>query len=81
MYQANGTESLMANSGVAELGLIATPGAQELTALIDRHLVVWAREKGVDRETDVYKRQAHRESEQQRPAKRALAGPPRRVLL
>ena len=51
MYQANGTESLMANSGVAELGLIATPGAQELTALIDRHLVVWAREKGVDRET------------------------------
>ena len=51
MYQANGTESLMANSGVAELGLIAAPGAQELTALIDRHLVVWAREKGVDRET------------------------------
>ena len=51
MYQSNGTESLMANSGVAELGLIATPGAQELTALIDHHLVQWAREKGVDRET------------------------------
>ena len=51
MYQSNGTEILMANNGVAELGLIATPGAQELTALIDRHLVAWAREKGVDRET------------------------------
>ena len=45
MYQANGTESLMANSSVAELGLIATPGAQELTALIDRHLVAWAHER------------------------------------
>ncbi|OUN87657.1 MULTISPECIES: ribose-phosphate pyrophosphokinase [Eubacteriales] len=51
MYQSNGTEILMASNGVAELGLIATPGAQELTALIDRHLVAWAREKGVDRET------------------------------
>ena len=51
MYQSNGTENLMANSSVAELGLIATPGAQELTALIDRHLVAWAREKGVSRET------------------------------
>ncbi len=38
-------------SQVAELGLIACPGAEELTNLIDRHLVSWAKEVGIDKET------------------------------
>ncbi len=51
MQQSNGTDFFIGGSGVADLGLIATPGAQELTALIDRHLVAWAKKKGEDRET------------------------------
>ena len=31
--------------------MIATPGAQELTALIDQHLVEWAKKKGVEKDT------------------------------
>ncbi len=36
---------------VAELGLIACPGAEELTHLIDQHLVTWAKEVGIERDT------------------------------
>ena len=36
---------------VAHLGLIACPGAEELTNLIDGHLRTWAREVGIEKET------------------------------
>ena len=36
---------------VAQLGLIACPGAEELTKLIDSHLVNWAKEVGINQET------------------------------
>ena len=36
---------------VAHLGLIACPGAEELTNLIDKHLVSWAKEVGMEKET------------------------------
>ena len=36
---------------VAHLSLIACPGAEELTHLIDNHLKAWAREVGIEKET------------------------------
>ena len=36
---------------VADLRLICSPGAEELTSLIDNHLVRWANEAGIDKET------------------------------
>ena len=36
---------------VAHLGLIACPGAEELTNLIDGHLKAWAKEVGIEKET------------------------------
>ena len=36
---------------VAHLGLIACPGAEELTNLIDSHLRTWAKEVGIDKDT------------------------------
>ena len=36
---------------VAHLGLIACPGAEELTNLIDDHLRSWAKEVGIEKET------------------------------
>ena len=36
---------------VAQLKLIACPGAEELTRLIDDHLKTWAKEVGIERET------------------------------
>ena len=36
---------------VAHLALIACPGAEELTQLVDKHLVTWAKEVGMDKET------------------------------
>ena len=36
---------------VADLRLISCPGAEELTNLIDNHLVRWANEAGIDKET------------------------------
>ena len=36
---------------VAHLGLIACPGAEELTNLIDRHLRGWAKEVGIEKDT------------------------------
>ena len=38
---------------VAHLGLIACPGAEELTNLIDGHLRTWAREVGIEKDTFV----------------------------
>ena len=38
-------------SSVAELRLLACPGAEELTRLIDRHLVKWAEESGLHKDT------------------------------
>ena len=36
---------------VADLRLLACPGAEELTALIDRHLVEWAKSAGVEKDS------------------------------
>ena len=36
---------------VAHLGLVACPGAETLTHLIDEHLKAWAREVGIEKET------------------------------
>ena len=36
---------------VAQLALIACPGAEELTKLIDQHLVTWAKEVGLEQDT------------------------------
>lgn len=49
--QHSSTEFFIDGNGVADLGLIATPGAHELTALIDSHLVRWANRKGLNKET------------------------------
>lgn len=38
-------------SSVADLRLLACPGAEELTNLIDRHLVDWAKEAGIEKDT------------------------------
>lgn len=51
MQQANETEFFIEGNGVADLGLVATPGAQELTAQIDSHLVRWANRKGLQKES------------------------------
>lgn len=47
----NPKEFFTRDTQVADLGLIACPGAEELTRLIDRHLVDWAQEVGLDKET------------------------------
>ena len=36
---------------VADLRLLACPGAEELTELIDRHLVEWAKSAGVEKDS------------------------------
>ncbi len=36
---------------VADLALIACPGAEEFTRLIDKHLVAWSKEIGIEKET------------------------------
>ena len=36
---------------IADLGLIACPGAEELTRLVDGHLVRWAKEVGLNVDT------------------------------
>ena len=38
---------------VANLGLVACPGAEELTNLIDHHLTSWAKEAGIEKDTFV----------------------------
>ena len=39
------------NERLADLGLIAVPGAEELTSRIDAHLLRWAKEAGMDQDT------------------------------
>ena len=36
---------------VADLRLLACPGAEELTKLIDQHLVEWAKSAGVEKDS------------------------------
>ena len=36
---------------VAEIALIACPGAEELTKQIDEHLKTWAKEVGIEKDT------------------------------
>ena len=40
-----------AESSVADLGLIVVPGAEELAAKVDKHLVAWAKQAGIERDT------------------------------
>lgn len=40
-----------AESSVADLAVIVVPGAEELAAKIDKHLVAWAAEAGIEKET------------------------------
>jgi ribose-phosphate pyrophosphokinase len=47
----NPKEFFVRDTQVADLGLIACPGAEELTGLIDRYLVGWAKEVGFDTES------------------------------
>ena len=44
-------EFFNADERLADLGLIAVPGAEELTAKIDHHLLRWAQEAGMDQDT------------------------------
>ena len=45
------SEFFSPDTQVAQLKLIACPGAEELTKLIDSHLVAWAKEVGINKET------------------------------
>ncbi len=47
----NPKEFFARDTQVADLGLVACPGAEELTSLIDRYLISWAKEVGFDKET------------------------------
>ena len=42
-------KSFFEQPSVADMRLIACPGAEELTGLIDKHLTRWAREAGIDK--------------------------------
>ena len=44
-------KSFFQQPAVADMRLIACPGAEELTGLIDKHLVRWAKAAGIDRDT------------------------------
>ena len=48
---ADAKEFFKFEARVADLGLIAAPGAEELTQKIDAHLVTWAREAGMNVES------------------------------
>ena len=45
------SEFFSPDTQVAHLRLIACPGAEELTNLVDNHLKAWAKEVGIDKET------------------------------
>lgn len=49
MVQKSAKEFFNAEDRVADLGLIAVPGAEELTRKIDHHLAHWAREAGMQK--------------------------------
>ena len=42
-------KSFFQQPSVADMRLIACPGAEELTGLIDKHLVRWAKDAGIDK--------------------------------
>ena len=44
-------KSFFEQPSVADMRLIACPGAEELTGLIDKHLVRWAKDAGIDKDT------------------------------
>ena len=44
-------KSFFQQPAVADMRLIACPGAEELTGLIDKHLVRWAKAAGIDKDT------------------------------
>ena len=44
-------KSFFEQPSVADMRLISCPGAEELTGLIDKHLVRWAKAAGIDKET------------------------------
>ena len=45
------SEFFSPDTQVANLALIACPGAEELANLIDEHLKAWAREVGIEKDT------------------------------
>ncbi|MBE6975517.1 MAG: ribose-phosphate pyrophosphokinase, partial [Ruminococcaceae bacterium] len=49
--QVTPSEFFSPDTQVAHLGLIACPGAEALTHLIDEHLKTWAKEVGIEKET------------------------------
>ena len=51
MQQSDEPKYFNASSSVADLGLVATPGATELTELINAHLVRWANREGMEKDT------------------------------
>lgn len=51
MQQPNNTEFFNPETAVADLGLIAAPGALELTDMIDKHLVRWTKRNGFEKDT------------------------------
>ena len=44
-------KSFFEQPSVADMRLIACPGAEELTGLIDKHLVRWAKTAGIEKDT------------------------------
>ena len=44
-------KSFFEQPSVADMRLIACPGAEELTKLIDQHLVEWAKSAGVEKDS------------------------------
>ncbi len=51
MQQSDEPKYFKEGSNVADLGLVATPGAVELTELINAHLVRWANREGLKKDT------------------------------
>ena len=49
-------KSFFEQPSVADMRLISCPGAEELTGLIDKHLVRWAKAAGIDKETFIIPR-------------------------
>ena len=47
-------KSFFEQPSVADMRLISCPGAEELTGLIDKHLVRWAKAAGIDKETSLF---------------------------
>lgn len=65
---------------VAELRLLACPGAEELTNLIDRHLVRWAAQAGIQKESFIIPCECPRFQERRRQGPGEGLGARRRYL-